>query len=177
MYTNIIDYSSGNMYHSHEYTNPTNQVKSECISYLRNNRFNFFMLYIFLYKLISKDYFHYSVQGNSVIFYYRILRKLTGYYLLGFNLNRYGIPTKIKFYKFVSKLKRFIAYGFDLSSLKLSRMDSFKAYSKPNLTIVYRDEHNIYICLTGVLLHHAENYPRLARVIDRVIEKYNDRDR
>ena len=165
-YCKIVDYTSGILYYSHEYYNFTKSVIEQCVGNIKKHNFKHFNIYILIYKLVSRKYFHYSIQQNNLIFYYRLAQNKRGYLLIGLNVNRAGIPIKIKFYMYSSKKKKFTAAGVDIARMKMYRCDSHIMYKKKNICILYRDNNNIYICFEGKLLHLAENVNKILLVVD-----------
>ena len=167
-YKRIVDYDNGNCYVSHEFLNASKSTIESHRKKLAISGWFVCSLYMHLYKLFSRKYFHYSIQNNQLILYMRLIQLPTRYLLLGININRIGLVSKVKLYIYRLKTTSFTAFALSLKKPFVKFISSKIIYRSNNLTIVYRDVNNIYLCFRNDIIELSKDMNVVCRLISAV---------
>jgi len=163
--TTTIDYSNGNYYYSYEYYN-FNKFKYNLIKkYILKNNFINFNKFLFKTK-----YFHFSIQDNKLVFYYRLLDLNCVYILLGLDINKIGKLRSFKIYLINRKTNKIRA--IKLSNNYISKISSKFIFKTKNINIIFRDYNNIYFSFEKDAEKLINKKRKIKRIIKKIIKKY-----
>lgn len=162
--TTTIDYSDGNYYYSYEYYF-FNKLKYNLIKkYILKNNFINFNKFLF-----NTKYFHFSIQENKLVFYYRLLDFNRVYILLGLDINKIGMLKSFKIYLINRKTDKIRA--IKLSKNYISKISSKFIFKTKNINIIYRDSNNIYISFEKNAYKLISKKRKIKKIIKKIIKK------
>ena len=162
--TTTIDYSDGNYYYSYEYYF-FNKLKYNLIKkYILKNNFINFNKFLF-----NTKYFHFSIQENKLVFYYRLLDFNRVYILLGLDINKIGKLKSFKIYLINRKTNKIRA--IKLSKNYISKISSKFIFKTKNINIIYRDSNNIYISFEKNAYKLISKKRKIKKIIKKIIKK------
>ena len=163
--TTTIDYDNGNFYYSYEYYNLDNFKYNLIKNYI--DKKNFYNYQKFFYKT---KYFHFSIQKNKLIFYYRLFDIGSNYILVGIDLNHIGKILSFKIY-LINRNSGLIK-AFKIYKNNISKISSKFILKTKNINIIYRDSKNIYISFDGSSQKLIRKENKIKRIINKIIKKY-----
>lgn len=162
--TTTIDYSNGNYYYSYEYYN-LNKIKYNLIKkyILKNNFINFNKFFL------NTKYFHFSIQENKLVFYYRLLDLNRVYILIGLDISNIGKLKSFKFY-FINRNNNKIK-AIKLDKNFITKISSKFIFKTKNINIIYRDSNNIYFSFEKDANKLISKKGKIKRIIKKIIKK------